>query len=194
MKRYLTLLYLLLLAGTAHAEWVLAPGSSYVGFASVKNEVVAENHHFTSLNGRLGDDGQLYVVISLASVETLIPIRNERMRSMLFEVHKSPVAVVNSQVPLDEFLALPLGGSKTSKIPFTLELHGQKVDREVEVKVTRSGQNQYEAATVGPIMLNAADFDLSAGVEALRKVVGLDSIAPIVPVTFTLTFVDPQIQ
>ncbi|OQX14641.1 MAG: hypothetical protein BWK73_09005 [Thiothrix lacustris] len=46
-----------------------------------------------------------------------------------------------------------------------------------------------QVTTVAPIVLNAADFDLAAGLTALREIAGLTSISNAVPVTFFLSFV-----
>ncbi|WP_308873603.1 hypothetical protein [Thiothrix subterranea] len=48
-----------------------------------------------------------------------------------------------------------------------------------------------QVTTVAPIVLNAADFDLAAGVTALREIAELPSISNAVPVTFFLNFVKP---
>ena len=39
-----------------------------------------------------------------------------------------------------------------------------------------------------PIVINAADFELTAGIERLREVAGLQNIATQVPVTASLVF------
>ena len=174
--------------GAARADWALDPAGSHIGFASVKNGVIAENHHFTQLSGGVADDGQATVLISLASVETLLPIRNERMQTMLFEVADYPLAIVTAQVALDDLLALAPGQSLTRRLSITLDLHGRSAPKSLQAKVTRSAENQFEVASLGPVMVNSADFNLEAGVEALREVVGLESIDLMVPVTFALSF------
>lgn len=180
---------LLLWGGAAQADWVLDPAASRIGFASVKNGVVAENHHFTDISGSLTDAGDLRIVIMLASVETLIPIRNERMQTLLFKTADFPQAVIAGKgYEVQEFLQLAPGASRTAQMKVAIALHGESVEAWVAVKVVRSAMDQFEVASLGPVMLNAAAFNLEAGVEALRAVVGLDSISLMVPVTFALTF------
>ena len=184
------LLHALLLPwGVAQADWTLDPAASRIGFASVKNGVVAENHHFTDISGSLTDAGDLRIAINLASVETLIPIRNERMQTLLFKTAEFPQAVITGKgYEVQEFLQLAPGASRTAQTKVAIALHGQSVEAWVSVKVVRSAESQFEVASLGPVMLNAAAFKLEAGVEALRAVVGLESISLIVPVTFALTF------
>jgi hypothetical protein len=45
-------------------------------------------------------------------------------------------------------------------------------------------------ASTQPLVIDAAKFGLSDGVEKLREIAGLDSISNAVPVTFVMTFVD----
>jgi hypothetical protein len=132
------------------------------------------------------------IAIALTSVETLIPIRNERIRSMLFEVAEYPDVTVTANLNIDEFTLLGLGESKMETIPLSVNLHGMDLSKNVLVKVTRSSNNNYEVTSLGPIVIHASQFALSDGLESLRKIAGLQSIDLTVPVTFALRLVKIQ--
>ena len=188
--RYLILLMVCLTTSVnVLAGWMVDPEGSYVGFASVKNDLIAENHSFTQIAGTIEDSGELQIVIALASVETLIPIRNQRMQSILFEVGQYPDATVTGKLNLGEFTDLGLGESKTDTIPIGVNLHGTDLSKNVLVKVTRSSESAFEVSSLGPIVIHASQFALSDGLESLRKVAGLQSIDLMVPVTFDLRLV-----
>ncbi len=188
--KYLLLLMVCLSASThVLAEWRVDPESSYVGFASVKNDLIAENHSFTQITGAIDASGDAKIVIALASVETLIPIRNERIQAILFEVGQYPEATITGKLNPDEFTSLVPGESKTDTIPIDVNLHGMDLTKNVLVKVTRSSDNAYEVSSLGPIVIHASQFALSDGLESLRKVAGLQSIDLMVPVTFDLRLV-----
>ena len=189
MKYVLLLVICLTTSVHVLAGWVIDPEGSYVGFASVKNDLLAENHSFTLITGTIEDSGDANIVIALASVETLIPIRNERMQAILFEVAQYPDVTVTANLDLDEFTSLGLGESKTDTILLGINLHGTDISENVLVKVTRSSDNSYEVTSLGPIVIHASQFALSDGVESLRKVAGLLSIDLMVPVTFDLRLV-----
>jgi hypothetical protein len=189
MKHLLLLMVCLTASVHVLAGWVVDPEGSYVGFASVKNDLIAENHSFTQVAGTIEDSGDLKIIIALASVETLIPIRNERMQTILFEVGQYPDAAVTGKLNVDEFTSLDLGESKTDTIPIGVNLHGTDLSKNVLVKVTRSSENAYEVTSLGPIVIHASQFALSDGLESLRKVAGLQSIDLMVPVTFDLRLV-----
>ena len=189
MKNVLLLVICLTTSVHVLAGWVIDPEGSYVGFASVKNDLIAENHSFTLITGTIEDSGDANIVIALASVETLIPIRNERMQAILFEVAQYPDVTVTANLDLDEFTSLGLGESKTDTILLGVNLHGTDLSKNVLVKVTRSSDNAYEVTSLGPIVIHASQFALSDGLESLRKVAGLQSIDLMVPVTFDLRLV-----
>jgi hypothetical protein len=158
----------------------------------VKNDLIAENHSFTAITGTVEDSGDVNIAIALSSVETLIPIRNERIRSMLFEVAEYPDVTVTANLNIDEFTLLGLGESKMETIPLSVNLHGMDLSKNVLVKVTRSSNNNYEVTSLGPIVIHASQFALSDGLESLRKIAGLQSIDLTVPVTFALRLVKIQ--
>ncbi len=189
MKNLLLLVICLTTSVHVLAGWVIDPEGSYVGFASVKNDLIAENHSFTQITGTIEDSGEANIVIALASVETLIPIRNERMQAILFEVAQYPDVTVTANLDLDEFTSLGLGESKTDTILLGVNLHGTDLSKNVLVKVTRSSDNSYEVTSLGPTVIHASQFALSDGLESLRKVAGLQSIDLMVPVTFDLRLV-----
>jgi len=194
MKYVLLLVICLMTSVHVLAGWVVDPKGSYVGFASVKNDLIAENHSFTQITGTIEDSGDANIVIALASVETGIPIRNERMQAILFEVEQYPNVTVTANLDLGEFTSLELGSSKTDTILLGVNLHGTNLSKKVLVKVTRSSVNSYEVTSLGPMVIHASQFALSDGLESLRKIAGLQSIDLMVPVTFDLRWVkmDPK--
>lgn len=177
-------------AGLAQAQWELDNDHSSVEFISIKNGGVAEHHHFTSLVGYVGEDGTVQVTIELASVETLIPIRNERMREMLFRTADFATATVSTQVDPGVLSEVAAGGVVTTDIQVSLELHGESAELKVPVTVFSEQGEGLRVLSTRPVVVNAGDFGLAPGVEALREVAGLDSIATAVPVSFHLVF-DP---
>ena len=100
--KYFVFLALTCFSLFAHSEWVVDTKNSHVGFASVKNKTIAENHRLSGLTGTVGSDGQALINIDLATVETLVPIRNERIREILFDVAKFPSAIIQTKLDMDE--------------------------------------------------------------------------------------------
>lgn len=187
MKKGLIAGLALLLSGHAVADWQLNNDMSRLNFVSVKSNMIGEVHHFKQLKGSLSDEGQLSIEIPLASVETLIPIRNERMQKMLFDTKMFPTAELSAKIK-PELLKLKNGQSKIITVGADLGLHGVNKLLDVEVMVTRVGKGKLLVASLKPIIIRPADFGLEKGVLALQQIAGLPGITQAVPVSFVLTF------
>ena len=155
---------------------------------SVKNAAVAEAHSFTSLSGKVDKTGAATVLVQLDSVETLIPVRDERMRSMLFDTDDFPLASITANFDLAPLLALDAGAGLTLALPLTITVHGVSVNKTVPVQVLSLSAGSYLVSSIKPLVVHAAEFGLLPGIEALREVAGLQSITPAVPVSFSLAF------
>jgi hypothetical protein len=182
---FICLLSLLCSVGTA-ADTLVAEKSG-VRFVSVKNASVAEVHHFRSLSGSLSEEGRVTVTIALVDVETMIPIRNERMREMFFETMSFPVAVIEADIDMTAINALASGDYLAMDVLFRLSLHGKEQMLEARVGVARLG-DELRVDTLQPLIINTTSFGLTDGVERLREVAGLHSISTAVPVTANLVF------
>lgn len=187
MKRTIVGLLTVLCCQSLSADWLVDGAGSYLGFASVKNDNIGENHHFTSLSGGISDEGQVSVIVALASIETLIPLRNDRMRELLFDVANFPLAVVTAQVDMDDYTSLAVGEHLTARIEVAIALHGATVRKNALTKVVRTSGTSFEVNSLGPLLVHASEFKLSGGVEALREIAGLESIDLMVPITFNLS-------
>ena len=187
MNRVMILLALAC-AAPAHAGWTLSNDQSVLSFVSTKAVNVAEVHKVTDLSGEIGSDGQISVSIGLASVDTGIEIRDERMREMLFDTTSYALATVSAKVDPMMIEKLNAGDSKRMIVEATLSLHGVSRPLQIELIVVRSGDSRIVATSAKPVVVNAPDFGLGEGIEALREIAGLPSISLAVPVSFVLTF------
>lgn len=169
------------------APWQLDAEASTLGFASVKNDRIAEGHRFTNLSGTV-DAQSSELIIDLSSVDTEIPIRDERMREMLFDVLQFPNAVFESDLGSDALEGIEAGESRSVEIRGELSLRDARIPVTATVLVTRTGADHVIVSTQRPIVVSAAALALSDGLERLREIAGLQSITPSVPVTFTLSF------
>ena len=180
---------LLFVTGQVWAQWEIDNEKSSVNFVSIKNDSKAEIHSFSSLVGYIGAEGNVQLSIDLNSVETLVPIRNERMREMFFEVVKFPTAKITAQVEPVILAEAAKGGVVSADLPVTLSLHGYEQTLTVPVVVMGEEDGRMRVFTARPVIISAADFGLEGGVTALREIAGLKSISSAVPVTLQLVFV-----
>jgi len=187
-KTCIFMLSMLLLSSNAFAQWELMNNESTVNYVSIKKSKVGEVNSFKQLHGSIERNGKLSVDIGLGSVETNVPVRNERMKSMLFEIASFPEASVSATLDPDVLKKMKVGETYQDSIGFNLSLHGVSKEMAAEVRVVKLAKNRILAMSVNPIIVNADQYDLVAGVEKLREVAKLPSISTAVPVTFSLVF------
>ena len=179
---------LLLFSSFSFSEWSLVNEESKLNFISTKASNIEEVHTFKTLSGNVTENGRALFKVNLGSVETLIPIRNERMENLLFETQIYPTAVFRLEVDLEKILSLEEGKSLAEKYRGKLELKGKQFPLELNIITTRLNSQSFSVVSFEPLLLNADRLGLSEGIESLRAIVGLPSISKSVPVTFSLVF------
>ena len=168
--------------------WQLDNEQSRLSFVSTKAVDVSEVHRFSELSGSVSVAGEARVAVELASVDTLIPIRDERMREMLFNTKAFPTASLSAKVDAAKVLELDAGETLVTTLQGQLSLHGQSNPVTAELVVARLASGTLLVSSRKPLIVQAGDFDLLEGVEKLREVAGLSSISSAIPVSFVLTF------
>ena len=161
----------------AAGGWQVVTDQSAIQFMSVKNKTISERHSFKTFSGSIDQDGKAVLRIDLHSAETNIPIRNERLRSMLFHGESEAVFRVRLAAGFE---------TQTEILSGSLQLNGIKRQITLPVEVVHLSDRQIFVYTLEPFTIDATDYGLLPGLEALREVAGLMGIEPLVPVTFTL--------
>lgn len=169
-----------------HDIWSLAVEESSISFVSVKKGTVGEVHTFTDFSGVL-DHGKATVTIKADSVDTSVPIRNERAREFLFETGVYPTISISGDVSA-AMSAVKKGTTSILNLPATLSMHGISKEISLNVSVSRNGKGTVAVASTKPIIIKAADYNMDKGVAKLAELVGGIPIATAVPVSFFLTF------
>ncbi|MET4132586.1 polyisoprenoid-binding protein YceI [Porphyrobacter sp. MBR-155] len=168
--------------------WTLDPADSRLSYVSIKAGEIAEANRFDSLAGSVAADGTATLDIDLASVNTGIDIRNERMREIFFDVAGNPKAVVTAKLDPAAFAALAVGQSITRPLTASVAIKGVEQEIETEVLVTRVSADRVTVVPTAPVIISTDMFELTDELGELRALAQLPSITPAVPVTFTLSF------
>ena len=177
----------LTLATPALAEnWSLVGDASKVAFGSIKKDTVGEVHHFSGLSGTVDEDGKVSIEIDVASVETWIDIRNERMQKMVLSA--APKAMLATQIDAEALSALKPGDTTTIDVEGTLTLNGNDVEIETSLFVARLSEKKMMATTDEMIMLSMKEAGIDDGITKLMEVAKLPSITRVSPVTLRLVF------
>ena len=187
MKKFIYVM-LLSLSTPLLADWQLDPAQSKVYFVSTKKSHIAEVHHFKTFSGSIDKDGQATLTLPLSAVETNIGIRNERMQKLLFDVANHPSAQVTLSLDPKQLKKIKKGQIHTLDVKASLTLNNISKDISTQVSVIGLDGKSLLVNSSAPILLNAKDYQLDAGIEALRAIARLDSISLSVPVTFSLVY------
>ena len=172
----------------AQADWTLDPSQSELAFSSIKASRIAEIHTFSSIRGNITDSGDATFQIDVSSLETMIPIRNERMLEILFKETLFPIIEFTSSLDLDPFKDLAVNEEINYQLAGDLNIVGLSENLTISVSVRKLDDDKFHVSNNGFFFLDPGRFGLIAGIEALRKIAGLPSITQTVPVDFTLVF------
>ncbi|MEM1110661.1 MAG: DUF1592 domain-containing protein [Pseudomonadota bacterium] len=181
--------------GAAGDVWELDASRSSIHYVSVKKDHVAETNTFAiagtgdaALRGSLDASGAARLEIDLTEVATGVDIRNSRLLSLLFETELLPKAYFEASVDLASVAAMDPGDIETRVLLGELGLHGARQGVAASVLITKLTDDEFSVATLAPIVIDAKNFDMAAGIEALRLVANLSAIGEAVPVYFDLTY------
>jgi polyisoprenoid-binding protein YceI len=186
--RLLIAAFALSTAFSSQANWQLDPAQSQLRFVSVKNGVVAEVHKFSQLAGSWADDGKVSVQIPVATLDTMIPIRNERMLEHVFKAATFPNITASAMIAPKLVSDLMVGGSMQHSTELSVTLLDQTQTLPVQLTLTKLADGKIQAATTAPVLVNSAAFKLDNGVRKLQEIAKLNDISLMVPVTFNVEF------
>lgn len=170
------------------STWVLESETSSLQYVSIKKEHTAENNRFEGLSGSIDGSGNVLLAIDLNQVQTEIDIRNTRLQSLLFETTYLPTAWLSAQVDIAAVNAMETGDTDFQTLTGELALHAIRAPVTADVIVAKLAEDAFSVSSVSSVNVSAEDFDMAAGIEALRVVAGLTSIGESVPVYFALQF------
>nr|ACY24860.1 putative cbp2D carbohydrate binding protein [uncultured organism] len=177
-------------APSVAARWLLDATNSTFNFVTVKKSTAGvetpESMTFTQLQGTVSTTGQATLTIPLASISTNNVVRDPRMQSLLFETAYLPSLHFTTQLDLAAIDAMAAGSTSVQSITGNLVLHGIVKSVVFDALVVKHANNSVSFSPRKPIVINSVDFDLNAGVEALRAAASLSTIGEKVPVYFKM--------
>jgi polyisoprenoid-binding protein YceI len=93
------------------------------------------------MRGQIDATGQAVVTLMLDSVETLVPIRNERMREILFDTANYKEAELRARIDPKALESLAVGQIQRIAAEGQLSLHGQSQTLTLSMMVGRLDAN-----------------------------------------------------
>lgn len=163
--------------------WKIDSQQSSVTFISIKKTNIGELHHFTDISGSI-DGSVATITISPDSVDTKVPIRNERIREFLFQTEIYPTIEIKSNV--EKYLITET--SDELAIPASLKMLGVSKELILNVRVNKVGSSTLLVTSTKPLIIRSSEFGMDKGIRKLSELVNNLPIAEAVPVTFALVF------
>lgn len=189
MKTYHLYLPLLLsVCNISQADWLLDEKNSQLNFLTTKNTHISENNTFTRLTGDLSEKGTAKLHIDLNSLDTHIPLRDERIRKLLLNTDQYPHASIQVQLNPQELASLLVAQSRQLNLVGQLNLHGKTVSLPARVETFKDENGAIHIFTLEPVLLDLVALGLDNGVEQLRALAKASNISYTVPVTFHLIY------
>ena len=170
------------------ATWSLKARQSYVHYTTVKQDDIAEPNSFSIFTGSVEPSGAANVSIALNSVQTNVDTRDERMKRLVFKTSDYPMANISTTIPMQVLSALAEGKRQSIEEEITVSMAGVKASFDANFMVTRLGPNLVLVESERPVYVQASDFEFEGGIAELKNLANLDSITPVVPVSFSLVF------
>ena len=162
-------------------SWELNSGSSSIAIVTTKNSSISETSEFTSFSGNIDEKGNLHITIDLSSLETNIPIRNQRIQKHLFQTDLFPTADIHTSLKPSD---LEIG---VHSISFDVDLHGVSGIVEGQFMVFEQQGNKI-ITLYKPLIIHANMFGLENGITTLKNLANLQTIDLTVPLNIVLTF------
>ncbi len=175
---------------THTGEWTLNSEASKLNFITTKNASKTEIQTFKKLQGHISGS-QVVLTVDLSSVDTGIEIRDERLKTLFFDIVKFPTATVSIDLKKSDLNPIKQGQRKTLQLDAEITIQGVTQTVPVEVQVITLAKNQRLVFSSQPIIIDLKNFNLLQGVNKLREIAKLKSINAAVPVTFSLLFSKP---
>ena len=169
------------------ADWQLNKERSAINYLSSKQAtaetpLIFENNLFREFSGTI-DGSHAELVIELNSLDTKIPIRDERIAEHVFLSKQYPQAIISATIDGIEQL-----NYARQQIEATLGLRGKTQDLQAEVIIERINPQTLQIQTVTPILIDADAYGMLEGFAKLKELAGLMQIPTTIPVSLHLVF------
>lgn len=175
-------------SSAVQAEWTLDGEQSTFYYVTSKASLISEVNSFSGLSGSIDDDGNATLAIDLATVDTAVEVRDQRMRDIAFQVADFPEATVGVTVDMDALDAMEPGSIARGSYAASVELHGMTQEIPAELQLVKLDDETVQVQLARPLLVSSAAFGLTEAVEELREVAALPAINPNVVVDFTLLY------
>lgn len=185
MKRMFVLIGFIVSFGAyAKDDYKIIPSISSLNFATVKNQYIIETASIIPTKGLLNQDGTFSITLPISTIKTGISIRDERLKTLLFEESKFPKVVVTGKVDFETISNEP----KLISLLVDVKIYG-KVNTVTFPVVVMSSDDYILVSSYNQSVIGTSDFGIpSENLIKLASTVGGINISDRAPISFILAF------
>ena len=177
-----------LLVLNAQASWTLDNQQSAFYFTFTKNTHLATTATFEQLKGDISDNGEASLYIDLASLESGIVKRDNRLRDLFFRVADFPMAEVSVRLSNRIKKKFVRGKTAPIKVSAKVIMNGKQVRMRPELSVYEHENGDIEVSSVQPVLMDAFAFGYAEQVQTMIDLAGVNNISKTVMVNFRLYY------
>lgn len=188
-RKFLLILLISLIGSLANAtEWNLVLERSTISYLSTKlpvedGSLIFEPNLFRKFSGVI-DGSEVNLTIELNSLDTKIPIRDERIAEHVFLSKQFPQALITaSVVDLDK-----MDKSIAKRVAAQLTLRGKTHSVNADLIIDRMDESTLAVQTSTPILIDTKAYGMLEGFGKLEEIAGLFYIPTTIPVSLHLVF------
>jgi hypothetical protein len=187
---------------------VVPPGNAPADLknSSIQISIIKDKDVKNPVVGRMAlDDGSISLssptpsarlIVDIDTLDTTIPIRNERVRNIFFETSNvgwDTIEVTIPVIPAAVVAALQTQRHvEQAKVDATLRVHGRNVITVLTVDASYADDGRLTVKTSAPAQVKIADFGLDDNLHRLSHICMHDSIDDLVMVEASLQFLPPK--
>lgn len=176
----------LLATSVAAESWTVDSDASIVGFGSIKKDTIGEAHTISGVSGTVTADGTATIALDLATVQTNIDIRNERIAEHVFK--GAGTANLIAQIDMEAVGKLGVGEYMVTEVDGNLDLLGLLTPVFLEMFVMRTAEGQVIATSNSMLFVGTDEIGIDAGIDTLMQLADLPGITRAFPVTMRFVF------
>ncbi|WP_163833641.1 YceI family protein [Spartinivicinus ruber] len=176
------------------AAWLVQSENSKVNFITEKiftnDKSVKETQLISGVAGEVDNQKQAEIKIDLATIDTKIPVRNDRIKKWVLDITNYRYATVKADLSAINEQKIAVGDSKQMAVDGSLTIREATLPIQLFVKVTKNSATHYSVVSYKDTSININQYGGEDGIQKMTQVMGLKSINPVVSVKWELTLVE----
>lgn len=196
MKKAIILGALLTTTLPIQAAWQIQDEGSHVNFVTEKiftnDKSVKETQLIKGVVGTVDNQKQAEIKIDFSTIDTKIPIRNQRIKEWVLDTTQFRYGTVKADLSAIDDQKINVGESSQMTVKGDFTIRDKTLPVTLYIKLTKESATEYSVSSYEPTVINTSEFDSNGGVQKMTQVMGLKSINNVIPVSWQLKLTESK--